>query len=144
MTYLILYIEDSEEDFESFNRLLKNTGLDYNMEQSLNGKEALAYLAKSIKPDLIFLDLNLPATDGKDVLNQIKQSKTFKSIPVIIITTSDHEQDIHDCYYSGANGYLVKPVNIKKFSQYITNLKKYWFDTMLLPGQTDNRKAKDD
>jgi CheY-like chemotaxis protein len=85
-------------------------------------------------PSLILLDLNLPATDGREVLEMIKRDETLKSIPVVILTTSSNPKDIEECYRNGANSYLLKPVNLQQFTHQLKLMYDYWFNAVLLPG----------
>jgi CheY-like chemotaxis protein len=79
------------------------------------------------------LDLNLPGTDGRKVLAEIKSSEDLKSIPVIVLTSSSDPRDIDGCYRAGANGYIRKPEDLKGFLETIRRLKEYWLETSILP-----------
>jgi len=139
---LILVVEDSNEDFETFNRIMKSLELNYTIYRACNGEEALEYLydstlgankKKSTRPSLILMDLNLPGTDGRDVIQQIKQNDILKTIPIIVMTTSDSPQDIQNCYYNGANSYIIKPMGVERFKKLIQSLFYYWFNCNILP-----------
>jgi two-component system response regulator len=82
---------------------------------------------------LILLDLNLPGTDGREVLGEIKQDEGLKRIPVLVLTTSTDERDIDKCYQMGANSYVKKPVDLDGFMTSIQRLKDYWFGVAILP-----------
>ena len=107
-----------------------------------DGDAALDYLAQrgeyqdagsATRPSIIMLDLNLPGTDGYEVLSEIKQDADLKTIPVIVLTTSTDPRDIEGCYQAGANSYIQKPVNLQGFIDAIERLKNYWFEIVILP-----------
>jgi CheY-like chemotaxis protein len=83
---------------------------------------------------MILLDLNLPGTDGRKVLDEIKSNEDFKAIPVIVLTSSSDPGDVDRCYRAGANGYIQKPQDLKSFLEIIRRLKEYWLETSILPG----------
>ncbi len=84
-------------------------------------------------PGVILLDLNLPGTDGREVLAELKSCNELKKIPVIVLTTSSDERDIEQCYEHGANSYIHKPVDIEGFFKAIERLTNYWFEIVILP-----------
>lgn len=138
----MLIIEDSPEDFETTVRAFKKAGISNNIVHCEDGDEALDYLfrrgvytdpEKSPRPGVILLDLNLPGTDGREVLAAIKNNEDLKKIPVIVLTTSSDERDIEQCYADGANSYIHKPVDIQGFFEAIKRLKDYWFEIVILP-----------
>ena len=85
------------------------------------------------RPAIILLDLNLPGTDGREVLEQIKQDKSLKSIPVVIFTTSSNPRDIEACYQYGVNGYIIKPVDVNELKRTIQVFLSYWLEVNTLP-----------
>ena len=138
----ILLVEDSPEDFVATVRALRRAGLANPLHRCEDGEEALDYLygrgryappAMARRPGLILLDLNLPGTDGRDVLVEIKQHDELKKIPVLVLTTSTDERDIDKCYRMGANSYVKKPVDLEGFMTAIQKLKDYWFGVVILP-----------
>ena len=144
---LILLVEDNNEDFETTKRALRKAGLRNNLRRCEDGDEALDYLRRSGKyadpktsprPGIILLDLNLPGTDGREVLREIKTDKRLRTIPVIVLTTSDDERDIQYCYSSGANSYLHKQVDLTGFYAAIQRLKNYWFEIVILPREEES------
>lgn len=144
---LILLVEDNNEDFETTKRALRKAGLRSNLRRCEDGDEALDYLRRSGKyadpktsprPSIILLDLNLPGTDGREVLREIKTDKRLRTIPVIVLTTSDDERDIQYCYNSGANSYLHKQVDLTGFYTAIQRLKDYWFEIVILPREEES------
>jgi CheY-like chemotaxis protein len=135
----ILLVEDNEGDIiltlEAFNDVkLKNT-----VSVVRDGEEAVQYLNRegafqdAIPPDFILLDINLPKMDGKEVLAYIKNHDRFKTIPVVMLTTSSSEKDIKDSYNAFANCYITKPVDFEKFIQVIRSIEEFWISIVQLP-----------
>ena len=138
----ILLVEDSPEDFEATQRAFRKSGLKNPLLRCEDGDEALDYLHRrgeyadpgsSPRPGVILLDLNLPGTDGRQVLNEIKRDEHLRDIPVVVLTTSADERDITACYRAGANSYIQKPVDIDGFMKAIERLNGYWFEVVILP-----------
>jgi CheY-like chemotaxis protein len=138
----MLLVEDSPEDREATIRAFKRAGMANPIYCVGTGDEALDFLfrrgkfldpATSPRPSVVLLDLNMPGTDGREVLSEIKNSDALKTIPVIILTTSTDERDIQGCYRMGANSYMKKPVDLDGFMKSIQQLKDYWFEVVILP-----------
>jgi len=138
----ILLIEDSLEDRTATLRAFKKAGLANPVFACVDGDDALDFLyqrgryadaATAPRPSLILLDLNMPGTDGRQVLNDIKNNEALKTIPVIVLTTSSDARDIESCYKSGANSYVTKPVDLPGFLQAVQRLKDWWFEVVILP-----------
>lgn len=133
---LLLVVEDSNEDFETLQRLLHRTSLSIPIYRCLNGDDALMFLSQTkpsthsetAYPGMILLDLNLPGTDGRDVLRQIKQDDRLKNIPVVVFTTSNNPKDIDICYQYGVDKYIVKSIDFTQLKQDIQMLVNYWFE----------------
>lgn len=85
------------------------------------------------RPDLLLLDINMPGMDGKEVLKEIKSSPSLKALPVVMLTTSNHEQDIVESYNLGVNAYIRKPVELDKFEQVVEALGDFWLSAAYLP-----------
>lgn len=133
----VLIVEDSDEDFEAFRRGWRKSGAKNPLYRCESGDEALDYLyhqgeytdpISSPRPCLILLDLNLPGTDGKEILEEIKTDGNMRSIPVVIFTTSSNPKDLEICYQKGANSYIIKPIDVKKLMETVKTLGQYWFD----------------
>jgi CheY-like chemotaxis protein len=131
----ILLVEDSPMDAELAIRALKKRNLANHLVWVKDGAEALAFLfgpdgdpgqGVCRYPKVILLDLKLPKVDGHEVLRRIKLDPQAKSIPVIILTSSNEEQDIVHSYAHGVNSYIVKPVNFDNFSETVAKLGMYW------------------
>lgn len=138
----VLVVEDSQEDFVATTRTLSKSGLTNPFIRCEDGDQALDFLyqrgsysdpSTAPRPAMILLDLNLPGTDGREVLSQIKQDDDLRTIPVLVFTTSTHEADIRACYSSGANSYIQKPINLAAFNSVMQRLKDFWFDVAVLP-----------
>jgi CheY-like chemotaxis protein len=141
-TQPLLVVEDSDEDFEAFGRVLRQSSITNPIYRCTDGEDALEFLyhtgqyidsVKAPRPGIILLDLNLPGTDGREVLEQIKQDEELKVIPVVVFTTSSNPKDIEVCYRYGVNGYILKPIDIKKLMRTVQVLIDYWFETVVLP-----------
>ena len=138
----ILLVEDSPEDFEATVRAFKKSGLKNPIVRCEDGDGALDYLYRrgpwtdpetSPRPGVILLDLNLPGTDGREVLTEIKKDEQLRHIPVIVLTTSNDRRDVDACYHAGANSYIQKPVDMDGFMKAIERLNGYWFEVVVLP-----------
>jgi CheY-like chemotaxis protein len=142
----LLIVEDSDEDFEALKRYLKRSSLSIPIYRCVNGEQALAFLYRTgpyengpstPRPSLIVIDLNLPGTDGREVLRRLKQDQHLKTIPVVVFTTSNNPKDIEDCYRSGVNSYIVKPINIQQLKRDIQAIIDYWFEVTTLPARPE-------
>ncbi len=141
-TQPILLVEDSPEDFETTQRAFRRSGLKNPIFRCADGDEALDFLHrrggyadpdKAPRPGVILLDLNLPGTDGREVLSDIKADPALQQIPVIVLTTSSDDRDIDACYRAGASSYIQKPVDLDGFMKAIERLNDYWFEVVILP-----------
>jgi two-component system, chemotaxis family, response regulator Rcp1 len=135
----ILLVEDNPGDVRLTKEAMKEGKIVNRIHVACDGVEALDFLyrrgefAEAPKPDLILLDLNLPRKDGREVLAEIKQDPRLKSIPVVILTTSEAEQDIVKTYELHANCYLTKPVDLEQFILVSKMIKDFWFSLVKLP-----------
>ena len=131
----IVLIEDNPHDAELALRALKKHGLANKVQLLQDGAEALdfifaagAYADRSInsRPKVILLDLKLPKVDGLEILRGLKADARTRSIPVVVMTSSQEEQDIVESYRLGVNSYIVKPVDFDKFAQSVADMGLYW------------------
>jgi two-component system, response regulator len=130
----ILLVEDNPNDAELAQRALKKTNLGPRLVLARDGAEAIEYLfSDRPKPRVIFLDLKLPKIDGFEVLRRLRGDDRVKSIPVVVLTSSQEERDINECYRLGVNSYVVKPVEFDKFYQVVGDLAQYWLVLNKLP-----------
>lgn len=135
----ILLVEDNPGDVRLTMEALKEAKVSNNLNVAMDGVEAIDYLTKSGKyqsattPDLILLDLNLPKKDGREVLAEIKIDERLRYIPVVVLTTSDAEQDILRTYHLYANCYITKPVDLEKFIKVVESIENFWLTIVKLP-----------
>ena len=137
----ILLIEDSLPDIRLTERALKSGQLSYNVSIVRDGVEALAFLrrqnsyADAPRPDLILLDLGLPKKSGTEVLAEIKEDPGLKRIPVVVLTSSDAQEDIFATYDLHANAYTKKPLDADEFVNAIRTIEDFWLSLVILPGK---------
>ena len=135
----ILMIEDNPGDVRLTTEALRDSKLCNRLHTVGDGAQALAYLRRekgyeqTQRPDLILLDLNLPKLDGREVLRQIKEDKSLRRIPVVVITSSAAEQDILRSYDLYANCYVCKPVNLDQFITVVKSVENFWVSIVKLP-----------
>ena len=135
----ILMVDDSPEDIDLTMEALEGTKLANHVSVVHDGVAAMAFLRKegiyhaAPRPSLIFLDLNMPKKDGREVLEEIKSDKSLQDIPVVILTTSKDEEDIAQSYKSHANCFVTKPVDMKQFTKVVHALDNFWFGIVELP-----------
>jgi chemotaxis family two-component system response regulator Rcp1 len=135
----ILLVEDNPGDIRLIVEVLKEGKINNNLSVVEDGELALAYLRRegiyqdAIVPDIILLDLNLPKINGNEVLAEIKKDPLLKYIPVIILTTSEAEQDILRAYDLHANCYITKPVNLEQFLTVVRSIENFWLTIVKLP-----------
>jgi len=135
----ILLVEDNAGDARLAREALREAKVRNNLTWLSDGEEALAFLRREGKyshaprPDLILLDLNLPRKDGREVLTEIKSDDNFKRIPVVILTTSQAEEDILKAYHLNANCYIPKPVDLDRFLTVVKTIEDFWLTIVKLP-----------
>ncbi len=135
----ILLVEDNPADAELAKIGLRSGKILNDVHVVEDGEQAMAFLRRegtyedAPKPDLVLLDLNLPGMDGREVLQEIKNDAALRSIPVIVLTTSDAAPDIARAYENYASGYLTKPVDFTSFHELMAGLADYWFSLVRLP-----------
>lgn len=126
----ILLVEDNPLDVDLTLRAFKRRNMTNPIEVARDGEEALAWLprweAGETKPVVVLLDLKMPKVDGLEVLQQIKTHPEFKSIPIVVLTSSAEDSDVQEAYRLGANSYIVKPVNFEKFMDVAEQIELYW------------------
>ncbi len=135
----ILLVEDNPGDARLTIEVLKENKIANNLHHVSDGVEALAFLRKQGQyfnaplPDLILLDLNMPKMDGREVLENMKQDDQLKRIPVVVLTTSQAEEDIFKSYDLHANCYICKPVDLDQFIEVIKSITTFWVSIVSLP-----------
>ena len=134
----ILLVEDNEGDIVLILEAFEELKLKAEINIAKNGQEALDYLFergtknKSIKPDLILLDINIPIYNGHEVLKQIKEDPILKKTPVIMLTTSTNQKDINKAYQNHCNSYVKKPLNVDEFLDAILKIEQFWLQLSIL------------
>ncbi|MHB0856376.1 MAG: response regulator [Anaerolineae bacterium] len=137
----VLMVEDNPDDVELTREALREVKAYVNMSVVTDGQEALEYLrregrhANASRPDLILLDLNLPRMSGREVLAEIKNDPALRRIPVVVVTTSQAEEDIFRAYDLHANSYVTKPVDLDQFVSAIRGIEGYWLTIVKLPSE---------
>ena len=135
----VLLVEDNPGDVRLTQEALKDGRVMVNLTVAADGVEALDILNRrnghenAARPDLILLDLNLPRKNGREVLEEIKADEDLKRIPVIVMTTSKAEQDIHKVYNLNANCYVTKPVDLDEFLNVVRSIEDFWLTIVTLP-----------
>ena len=140
--HAILLVEDNPADVKITRRALEESGLAVELIVVRDGQEAVEYLLRQGKyadaptwraPNLIFLDINLPRMTGREVLEIVRATPHLRPVPVIVLSTSRHEEDIDRMYAAGANTYIEKPPDFARFVEALRTIHHYWFVLALLP-----------
>lgn len=145
----VLLVDDDPGDVELMTEVMGKASLKIKMNVVSDGVKALAYLrregeyADSTRPDLVLLDLNMPIKDGRDTLREIKNDPNLRSIPVVVLTTSDADEDVIKTYTLGASCYVTKPVGLEQFAKVVESLEDFWFTVVRFPPQEDSELKKD-
>jgi chemotaxis family two-component system response regulator Rcp1 len=137
----ILLIEDNPGDVRLTREALNDSKISNTLTVVEDGVEALAFLRRegkyvnALRPDLVLLDLNMPRKDGREVLTEIKADARLSSIPVVVLTTSEAEEDILRSYDLHANCYVTKPVDLDQFIKVIRSIERFWLTIVKLPAE---------
>ncbi|MFY9804527.1 MAG: response regulator [Candidatus Acidiferrales bacterium] len=137
----VLLVEDSPGDVRLTQEAFREANQSIRLHVASDGVEAMAYLrrggiyADAPRPDIILLDLNLPKMDGREVLAHIKDDEDLKTIPIVILTTSEAEVDIVKSYQLQANCCLSKPVQLDEFESLVKSINSFWLTAVSLPGR---------
>jgi len=141
MNRTVLLVEDSPGDVRLTKEAFRDADPEIDLRVVVDGVEAMTYLKRegvhvdAPRPDFILLDLNLPKMDGREVLAHIKEDDDLKTIPTVILTTSDAEADIVTSYKLQANCYLSKPVQLEEFESLVKSINDFWLTKVKLPQQ---------
>ena len=137
----VLLIEDNPGDVRLTQEAFRDANMHVRLHVASDGVEAMAFLrheetyAHAPRPDMILLDLNLPKMDGREVLDRIKKDDDLKTIPTMILTTSEAETDILKSYQLQANCYLTKPITLGAFESLVKSINEFWMTKVRLPQQ---------
>ncbi|GAB6859964.1 response regulator [Haloplanus litoreus] len=135
----ILLAEDNPGDVKLTRKALEKGRLANNLHVVNDGVETLQFLRgegpyrETPRPDLVLLDLNMPRKDGREVLEEVKESEDLKRIPVVVLTSSEAEEDVIKSYERHANAYLTKPVDFDGFIEVVGTLEEFWLQVVKLP-----------
>ena len=141
----ILLVEDNPGDVRLTREALRHAKVLNNLHVVSDGTQALTFLhqegqfANAIRPDIILLDLNLPEKDGRETLSEVKADPNLKAIPIVILTTSEEQQDIMASYRLYANCYVTKPVNLDQFINVIKSIEGFWLSVVKLPSSQESQ-----
>jgi two-component system, chemotaxis family, response regulator Rcp1 len=140
----VLLVEDSPGDVRLTKEAFRDANKSVQLHVAVDGVEAMAFLRQegahvnAPRPDIILLDLNLPKMDGREVLAHIKEDESLKTIPTVILTTSDAESDIVKSYQLQANCYLNKPVQLDAFEALVKSINDFWLTKVKLPDKAQD------
>lgn len=140
----ILLVEDSATDVMLAEEALEHAKVRNHLHVVKDGVEAMAFLrqegqyADLPRPDLMLLDLNMPRKDGREVLAEVKADESLRTIPVVVLTTSQAQQDVLEAYGLHANCYISKPVDFEQFANVIRAIDQFWFTVVTLPTSNNN------
>jgi two-component system, chemotaxis family, response regulator Rcp1 len=135
----ILLVEDNPGDVRLTQEAFRESRLTIKLNVVMDGEDALNYLFRrppyenATRPDMILLDLNIPKKDGREVLEEIKQDESLRFVPVVVLTTSNAEQDIVKTYNLKVNAYINKPVDFDRFFDIVQKIETFWLMTATLP-----------
>lgn len=138
----ILLVEDNPADVDLTRESLLSCKVIHTMAVAIDGEDAMAYLRRqgthydALRPDLVFLDLNLPRKDGREVLAEMKNDKDLCSIPVVILTSSKSEEDVAKSYQLQASAYIVKPVDLEGLGKVVKGIEEFWFSVVRFPSRS--------
>jgi CheY-like chemotaxis protein len=141
----ILLVEDNPGDILLTKELLAETKVPNNIHVAQTGTTALQFLRKegcypdAPSPDLVLMDLNMPAMSGLEMLEELRSDPRLKYLPVIVLTSSDSEEDVMRCYELHANSYVIKPGGIDQYSRVIRSIDDFWLSTVRFPSPSESR-----
>jgi CheY-like chemotaxis protein len=144
LPHAILLVEDNPADIKITQRALRESGVPVQLLVVRDGQEAIEYLLRQgahatdaawRSPDLILLDLNLPRLTGREVLDRVRATPHLRAVPVVVLTTSRRQEDVHQLYAAGANTYIEKPHDFARFIEVLRTIQRYWLETAVLPSQ---------
>lgn len=135
----VLLVEDNPLDVRATLRAAQKLKINNQIDVVTDGQAAIDYLTSAQRekalPDLILLDLNLPGVDGHDVLRMVKSNEALQRIPVVVLTTSEDEADVHGAYDVGANAYVMKPIGLDGWQHVVSQIEGFWLTLVKLPSR---------
>lgn len=131
---IVLLAEDDDDDYRLVQEAFQESRTELRLQRVRNGEELMERLLNgSLLPSLILLDLNMPRKSGREALAEIRAHPVLKGIPVIVLTTSESEEDMNQMYAVGVSSFIKKPPTFDRLVELVKTLKRYWFETVLLP-----------
>jgi len=142
-TYTVLLVEDNPSDCEVVRRSIQRLSANIRLVVAASGDEVFSLLEEKggLTPDLVFVDLNLPDCDGRDILRRVRGTTPALLSPVVVLTTSDSARDINECYLLGCNGYLVKPTTFAEYLHLLGATVDYWLRIATHPVRNETSAA---
>ena len=145
----ILLVEDSPSDVRLIREVLREHAFKVQITVARDGVEALDHLHRSEygsaqRPDIILLDFNLPRKNGREVLAEVKSSPAFKQIPVLVMTSSQADEDVSEAYALNANCFITKPADLNQYVKVVHAIEDFWFCTAILPDGLQTAHKRDD
>jgi CheY-like chemotaxis protein len=146
MNYILL-VEDNEADVELFSECLDRERFDLTLTVARDGVEAMEMLLRyaatpAERPDIVFLDLNLPRLGGREVLDRVRADPRLRDVPILVLSSSDAPDDIGACYSLGANCYLTKPIDFRKYRDLVHTVQEFWLSLAKLPPAKVDRNGE--
>jgi CheY-like chemotaxis protein len=135
----ILVVDDDPADVLMIEEALEQSGVEKTIDVVSDGEEAIAFLHRSgrhvtaVRPDMILLDLNMPRMDGRQVLSQVKADPDLRTIPIVVLTTSNADTDILSSYRLQANAYVTKPIDLDEFNAVVRHIDEFFGRIVVLP-----------
>ncbi|GAB3957433.1 response regulator [Spirosoma harenae] len=141
-TFNVLIIDDDEDDQYLLKTAFERDSAFYNLRFASDGTDVLESInSTEFLPDLVLLDLNMPRISGFEVLTHLKSSPLYRHVPVLILTTSDNEEDINRAYELGANTFLIKPMQHQELVDLAEQIRLYWFRFAKIPTRRVNQRS---
>ena len=144
----LLLVEDTASDVRLVKEAVKEIGVPVEVAVAKDGIEAMNYLRDAeagnvSRPDLVLLDLNLPRKNGREVLTEIKGSPNLRQIPVVVMTSSQAEEDVNAAYALNANCYIIKPSDLSEYVDVVRSIEDFWFLTARLPENSGSNSREE-
>src|SRR4051812_48020386 len=131
----VLLVDDDSEESYLFNEALEHAHLNITLSRAHDGNDLMAYLLKEARPDLVFMDINMPYKDGLEALTEIRSNSKFKNLPLIIYSTTKNEDSIDACYEKGANLFVIKPDDFDELMKVVEKVCKYDWKNFTRPSR---------
>ncbi len=140
---IVLLVEDNPSDCEVVRRSIQRLGANVQLVVATSGEEVFSLLDPArggVTPDLMFVDLNLPDCDGREIIQRARCAPVGLTSPIVVLTTSDSPRDVSECYVLGCNGYLVKPSTFSQYLYLLGSTVEYWLQVATIPSRVGAAK----